>query len=74
MRNKTEVGNEIEIFITLKKYNTRQQDEEGKPLLIVYNLISILTPYTIVSNVFMRNGTYTLMFIGTVYNTHTHII
>ena len=25
-------------------------------------------PFTIVSNVFMRNGTYPLMFIGRVYN------
>ena len=29
MRTKTEVGNEMEIFITLTKYNTRQRREEG---------------------------------------------
>ena len=36
MRNnkKKEVGNEMEIFITLTKYNT-YQCEEGKPLLLV---------------------------------------
>ena len=63
------VGNEMEIFITLAKYNTCQWCEEGKPLSVVYYLISILIPHlTIVSNVFMRNGTYSLMFIGRVYN------
>ena len=30
-----EVGNQMEIFITLTKYNTRQRSEEGKPLLVV---------------------------------------
>ena len=65
-----EVGNEMEIFITLTKYNTHQQREEVNPLLIVYYLISIFTLLTIVSNVSMRrNGTYPLMFIGTVYKT-----
>ena len=39
-----EVENEMEIFITLTKYNTPQQHEEGKPLLVVYYLISLLTP------------------------------
>ena len=34
----------MEIFITLTKYNTGQQREEGKPLLVVYYLVSILTP------------------------------
>ena len=48
----------MEIFIIFTKYNTRQRREEGKPLLVVYNLVSILTPLTIVSNVFMRNETY----------------
>ena len=28
--NQTEVVNEMEIFITLTKYNTNQQCEEGK--------------------------------------------
>ena len=32
---KTEVGNEMEIFITLTKYNTQQRREKGKPLLVV---------------------------------------
>ena len=32
---KTEVGNEMEIFITLTKYNTYQWREEGNPLLMV---------------------------------------
>ena len=41
---KTEVGNEMEIFIPLTNYNTHQQGEEGKPLLMVYYLISIFTP------------------------------
>ena len=40
---KTEVGNEMEIFIALTKYNTHQRRDEGKPLLVVYYLISILT-------------------------------
>ena len=39
-----EVGNEIEIFITLTKYNTCQQLEEGKPLQVVYYLVSALPP------------------------------
>ena len=30
-----EVGNEMEIFITLTKYDTQQMDEESKPLLLV---------------------------------------
>ena len=38
------VGNEMEIFITLTKYNTSQWREEGKPLLMVYYLISISSP------------------------------
>ena len=46
---KTKVGNEMEIFITLTKYNTCQQGEEGKPLQMVYYLISILPSLTIVS-------------------------
>ena len=67
-----EVGNEMEIFITLIKYYTHQRYKEGKPQLVVYCLINILTPhFTIVSNVFMRNETYPLMFIGTVSNIHT---
>ena len=55
---KMEVGNKIEIFKTWTKYNTCQQYEEGNPLLVVSFLISILTPLTIVFNVFMRDGTY----------------
>ena len=37
------VRNEMEIFIILTKYNTHQR-QKGKPLLVVYYLISILTP------------------------------
>ena len=33
---KTVVGNEMKIFITLTKYNTRQWHEENKQLLVVY--------------------------------------
>ena len=58
----------MEIFITLTKYNTHRRREEGKPPQVVYYLINILPPLIIVSNVFMRNATYLLMFIGTVYN------
>ena len=36
--------NEMEIFITLTKYNTCQRCEDGKPLQVMYYLISILTP------------------------------
>ena len=32
---KIKVGNEMEIFITLTKYNTHQWHEEGKPLQVV---------------------------------------
>ena len=35
---------------------------------MVYYLISTFTPLTIVSNAFMRNGIYQLMFIGRIYN------
>ena len=38
---------------------------------MVYYLISISIPFTIVYNVFMRNGTYPVMFIGTVYNNNS---
>ena len=34
----------MEIFITLTKYSTQWRREEGKSLLMVYNLASILTP------------------------------
>ena len=36
----------MEIFIILTKYNTQQQREEGKLMLVVYYLISILTPHS----------------------------
>ena len=58
----------MEIFITLTKYNTCQWCEESKPLLVVYYLISKITPLIIVSNEFMRDETYPLMFIDRVYN------
>ena len=57
----------MEIFITLTKYNTCQQREEGNPLLMVTTRY-IFTHFTIASNVFMRIGTYTFMFIGMLYN------
>ena len=53
----------MEIFITSSKYNTLQLREDGKPLLV-----SQLPTLTIVSNVFMRNGTYPFLFAGRVYN------
>ena len=56
----------MEIFLILRKYNTCQRREQGKPLLVVYQHITLLT---VVSNVFM---TYPLMFIGKVYNKHHH--
>ena len=62
------VGNEMEIFITLAKYNTRQWREEGKLLLMVTTWWAYFHPFTVVSNIFMRNGTYPLMFIGKIYN------
>ena len=65
---KMEVRNEMEIFIALTKYNTHQQHEEGKPLLVQYYFVSILPPLTIMPNVFMRIRTYPLIFIGMVYN------
>ena len=34
----------MEIFIILTKSNTRLRREEGKPLLVVYYVISILIP------------------------------
>ena len=37
-----EVGNEMEILITLTKCNTCQRREEGNPLLVVNYLVSIL--------------------------------
>ena len=59
---------EVENLSSINKYNTRQQREEGKPLRVVYYLTITFIPLTIVSNIFMTNGTYPLMFIGTVYN------
>ena len=64
-----EVGNEMEIFIALTKYYTCLQRKEGNPQLVVpYLITKFHTPLTIVSNVFMRNGTYPLMFLGRVNN------
>ena len=64
---KMEVGNEIEIFITWTKYNTCQWSEEGETTAGGDDLV-YFHPFTIVSNVFMRSGTYSLMFIVRVYN------
>ena len=63
-----EVVNEKDIFITLAKYNTHQRRKKGKPLLAVYNVISILIPLKIAYNVFMSNDTCPWIFIGRVYN------
>ena len=60
----------MEMFIRLTKYDICQRREEGKPLLVVYYLMTILTPLTIASNVFMRNGTYSLVYVVTAYNTY----
>ena len=38
------VGNEIEIFITVTKYNTSPWCEEGNLLLMLNYLVSILHP------------------------------
>ena len=51
-----EVGNEMEIFITLTKYNTQQWRGDGNPLLVV-NYVAYYFLLTTVSNIFMRNGT-----------------
>ena len=59
----------MKIFITLTKHNTHQQREEGNPLLVVNDLVSMLSHLTIVSNVFTSSWIYPLMFIGMVYNT-----
>ena len=42
------------------------------PLLAVNYLVSILLPLTILSNMFIRIGTYTLMFIGMLNNNIYH--
>ena len=39
--NQNESWKWMEIFITLRKYNMRQQHEEGNPLLVVNYLVSI---------------------------------
>ena len=57
-----EVGNEMEIF-TLTKYNNCQWREEGNHCY--WWLLGIFSPRH--NCVFMRNGTYPLMFIGRVY-------
>ena len=68
-----EVGNEMEILITLTKYNTLQWHEEGKPLLVVTTKSVHFTHFTIVSNKFMRNGAYSIMLMGRVYNTNVSL-
>ena len=39
-----------EVFITLTKHNTHQQREDGKPLLVMYCLISILLSSNVLLN------------------------
>ena len=58
---KTEVINEMEIFITLNKYKTHQSVKKVHTARSDY-LVSKLFSLTIVSNVFMRDGTYPLLF------------
>ena len=54
------------LYNIITKYNTRLRREEGTHCS--WWLLSILTPITVVSNVFMRNGSYPLIFIGKVSN------
>ena len=65
-----QAGNEMEIFITLTKYNTCPQCEEDTHCLwwLLSEHIYLPPSFTIVSNLFMRNGTYPLMFIDKAYN------
>ena len=39
----------MEIFVIIRKYNTRQLREEGNPELVVNYFVSILPPLIIVS-------------------------
>ena len=55
------------VFIPLTKYNTLQYREKLPTVRGDY-LVSIFHPLTIVSNVFMGNGTYSLMVISRVYS------
>ena len=59
---KREVGKEMEIFITLTKWNTCQ-------VTVTHGeyLVSIFSPPHDSVQCIMRNGTYSLMFIGRVY-------
>ena len=61
------VGKEMELFITLTKYNTCQRHVEGNTLLVLTILSAEIT-CTIICNVFLRNGTYLLLFTEKVYN------
>ena len=63
-----EFENEMEIFITLTKYNTCLWRGEGNHCSWWLLSQHTYAPLTIVSNIFMRNGVYPLMFIVRVYN------
>ena len=63
----------MESYVRLTKYYTRLRRGEGNPQLAVTTKLACLTLLTIVSNVFMRNRTYPLMFIGRVYNNYIYI-
>ena len=60
------VVNEMEIFITLTICNTCPHRKEDNRSL--WWLCNIFRPFKIMSDVFMRNGTYPLMVIGKIYN------
>ena len=57
----------MEIFITLTKYNTQQRRAEGNHCWCVQLNQHIFMPLTIMSNVFLKNGTYPFIHIGRVY-------
>ena len=60
------VGNEMVIFITLT--NTILASGMKNVATASGDYLVYFHTLTIVSNIFMRNGTYPLMFIGRVYN------
>ena len=61
----------MEIFKILTKYNSGCSEKKITAASVDY--IVYFLPFTTVSNVFMRNGTYPLMLQGRVYNIlHTH--
>ena len=61
----------MEILITLNKYKTRQSVKKVPTASGDYS-VSKLPTFTIVSNIFMRNGMYSLLFTGRVYNSYQY--